>query len=308
MTNVKNTANVQFVHRISKRNFCLLLILLLVILTNNHIAGADSVDSGDEEQQQKDEFIFESSKDSNSNANAEWLEEVDDEASLLDAFGEAAKDFLTKRIIPATDASCNWYWRYLRCESYCFCSLQPTWGDYHLGRSCRKRAISIEENDDEQLCHMPPDNTFTSILKNHVEPFVHKIDMDWKGRMTLIKGGVCDTWLSANEYETKLDTTTGTYLEDTTIYGSLLNHLPSTVGFDDDALPKPLRVLRRVLQCNSGKMDEIPNIGLVDETVARPYPDWSPPSLHKGTGADDDNLLEGDTVPSGFINRLVKNK
>ena len=38
-----------------------------------------------------------------------------DDRTLLDTFGQVAKDFLTKRVIPDTDAECKWEWRYVRC-------------------------------------------------------------------------------------------------------------------------------------------------------------------------------------------------
>ena len=96
-----------------------------------------------------------------------------DERTLLDVFGEAAKEFLTQRVvstqysplhvalsvhclwnviltnfgkqspipkqIPETDAHCKWDWRSVRCEPACECNLEGKWGDYHLGRACRLR-------------------------------------------------------------------------------------------------------------------------------------------------------------------------
>ena len=44
--------------------------------------------------------------------------------------------------IPDTDTECRWDWRSTRCEPHCECKLQAKWGDYHLGRACRKRADS----------------------------------------------------------------------------------------------------------------------------------------------------------------------
>jgi hypothetical protein len=38
-----------------------------------------------------------------------------DDRTLLDTFGQAAKEFLTKKVIPDTDAECKWDWRYVRC-------------------------------------------------------------------------------------------------------------------------------------------------------------------------------------------------
>lgn len=38
-----------------------------------------------------------------------------DDRTLLDTFGQAAKEFLTTKLIPDTDADCKWDWRYVRC-------------------------------------------------------------------------------------------------------------------------------------------------------------------------------------------------
>jgi len=63
----------------------------------------------------------------------------DNEQTLLDLFGERAKELLTQHIIPSTDTRCKWDWKMGRCEPYCECQFLPLWGDYHLGRSCRYR-------------------------------------------------------------------------------------------------------------------------------------------------------------------------
>ena len=68
----------------------------------------------------------------------------DDDRTLLDLFGEAAKDYLTQQVIPPTDANCVWDWRVLRCEPSCSCHLDVQFGDYHLGRACRQRTIDDE--------------------------------------------------------------------------------------------------------------------------------------------------------------------
>ena len=62
-----------------------------------------------------------------------------DERTLLDTFGEAAKQFLTQRVIPETTAECRWDWRFVRCEPFCDCDFTPKLGDYHLGRACRRQ-------------------------------------------------------------------------------------------------------------------------------------------------------------------------
>lgn len=38
-----------------------------------------------------------------------------DDRTLLDTFGQVAKEFLTKRVIPDTDADCKWDWKFVRC-------------------------------------------------------------------------------------------------------------------------------------------------------------------------------------------------
>lgn len=84
----------------------------------------------------------------------------DDDRTLLDVFGQVAKDYLTNKVvsssakttqqiirhssivqIPGTDAMCRWDWRSTRCEPHCECEIQPRWGDYHLGRFCRRRLV-----------------------------------------------------------------------------------------------------------------------------------------------------------------------
>ena len=86
---------------------------------------------------------------------------VDDEATLLDLFGEAAKELLTKHIVPPTDAQCRWDWRHLRCEPHCDCALSPLYGDYSLGRACRVRYEYFEGRD---ACHLPPDTPYVKVF------------------------------------------------------------------------------------------------------------------------------------------------
>jgi hypothetical protein len=62
-----------------------------------------------------------------------------DDRILLDTFGEVAKQFLTQKVIPKTDAECKWDWRYVRCEHFCECEFLSRRSDYHLGRSCCRR-------------------------------------------------------------------------------------------------------------------------------------------------------------------------
>lgn len=76
---------------------------------------------------------------------ADPVEEDFDDRTLLDTFGEVAKEYLTQKVIPETDVACRWDWRFVRCEPFCKCEFQPKRGDYHLGRSCR---IKEKENCD----------------------------------------------------------------------------------------------------------------------------------------------------------------
>jgi hypothetical protein len=63
----------------------------------------------------------------------------DDDRTLLDLFGQVAKEYLTQKLIRETDAECRWDWRSIRCEPASYCSFQFLSGDYHLGRSCRRK-------------------------------------------------------------------------------------------------------------------------------------------------------------------------
>lgn len=72
-----------------------------------------------------------------------------DERTLLDTFGAVAKQYLTQKLIPETDVECRWDWRYVRCEPFCECEFQFRMGDYHLGRSCRRK--EKEDCDPEEF-------------------------------------------------------------------------------------------------------------------------------------------------------------
>jgi hypothetical protein len=74
-----------------------------------------------------------------------------DDRTVLDMFGDLAKEYLTQKIIPETDTECKWDWRVVRCEPVCTCDFQPRLGDYHLGRSCRKRASVADSCDASRI-------------------------------------------------------------------------------------------------------------------------------------------------------------
>jgi hypothetical protein len=73
------------------------------------------------------------------------VEEVEDDRTYLDIFGEFAKEFLTQKLIPTSDSECQWNWRHGRCEPVCLCDFQPKLGDFHLGRACRRRGLDVDE-------------------------------------------------------------------------------------------------------------------------------------------------------------------
>jgi len=84
------------------------------------------------------------------------IEETDYERTYLDIFGEMAKEFLTRKLIPISDADCQWNWRHGRCEPSCTCSFQPKPGDFHLGRACRRRLITQPGDCHEQESILSP--------------------------------------------------------------------------------------------------------------------------------------------------------
>jgi hypothetical protein len=87
-----------------------------------------------------------------------------DDRTLLDTFGEAAKHYLTQKVIPETDAQCRWDWRSVRCEPFCECTFKPKRGDYHLGRSCR---ASHKEGCDP-IDSVPDSNSLQVIIQRMV--------------------------------------------------------------------------------------------------------------------------------------------
>lgn len=88
-----------------------------------------------------------------------------DDRTLLDTFGEAAKQYLTQNVIPPTDPQCKWDWRSVRCEPFCECAFSPKRGDYHLGRSCR---AAVKENCDP-IESVPEANTLQLIIQRMVQ-------------------------------------------------------------------------------------------------------------------------------------------
>jgi hypothetical protein len=120
----------------------------------------------------------------------EYFYSYEEEQTLLDVFGETAKRLLTQHVIPPTTQECKWSWRHVRCEPYCECSLEPAWGDYNLGRSCRWRTFSntavaqaarpqgrsgeddYDDDDGEDFvhtCHLPPDTPYSKSINTIFE-------------------------------------------------------------------------------------------------------------------------------------------
>jgi len=128
-------------------------------------------------------------------------EEEEDDRTLLDLFGERAKTYLTKNLIPDTDEECRWDWRYARCNPNCSCELRFQWGDFHLGRSCRRRAqremTGVCNGDDEVF----PNTLYTKyfaigvqvsrILKNRIRHRSNNISLQVKRRMNTMRAQTC---------------------------------------------------------------------------------------------------------------------
>lgn len=65
------------------------------------------------------------------------------------------------RQIPETDEACQWDWRHARCEPNCECGLEYKFGDFHLGRSCRRRSVSVANNS---TCSEPPTSPYAKLF------------------------------------------------------------------------------------------------------------------------------------------------
>ena len=172
-----------------------------------------------------------------------FLFREDENATYLDIFGEISKDILTNQIIPKTSKECDWNWMHLRCEPFCICSYQPIFGDYHLGRSCRLRSLDVKdatngqgEDKEDHLssdffdsCSEPPSTLTYKIMDNIRRGLI----FSWKkmalsDRVTNVKSQMCDS-LVKDEHE---------------------------VNDGDEPMnpifEKPVRALRRSLQCKEG--------------------------------------------------------
>eukprot|EP01083_Nonionella_stella_P089273 249059_1 len=204
-----------------------------------------------------------------------WVDDAN--ATLLDVFGEVAKDILTNKMIPETEASCDWHWMHLRCEPYCTCSYQPLWGDYHLGRSCRARDVfesnrSDSDNRDDDYryessdasslnsyqehisdCDLPPDTILYKGMNGVGRSFrfVWK-KMNWRRRADNVKYKVCDSFFKIDGMGDPLSTDS-------------IDENSNESGFFE----RPVRALRKSLHCDERYIDEVvepsqsPDIDLV---------------------------------------------
>lgn len=131
-----------------------------------------------------------------SSENPSWVN--DDNATLLDIFGEIAKDVITNQMIPETEASCDWNWMHLRCEPFCTCSYQPLWGDYHLGRSCRAREVDADDSNDGQDflngCNSPPNTIFYNSMKCLRDGIQYiRGRINWRRSIHVARNSVCNS-------------------------------------------------------------------------------------------------------------------
>jgi hypothetical protein len=54
-----------------------------------------------------------------------------------------------------TDPNCDWEWRSLRCEPAYYCSFQYLLGDYHFGRSCRRKPRRLRSKNVTRISTVP---------------------------------------------------------------------------------------------------------------------------------------------------------
>jgi hypothetical protein len=114
-----------------------------------------------------------------------------DERTLLDTFGEVAKEYLTQKVIPDTDVECKWDWRFVRCEPFCECEFVPKRGDYHLGRACRRQ---VKESCDP-VESRPTSNPLQLVIQRTVRwsnKAAHSVAVKAKKGYDKVQANVCD--------------------------------------------------------------------------------------------------------------------
>ena len=154
----------------------------------------------------------------------------------------------------------------MRCEPNCLCSLRPQWGDYHLGRSCRRRIDQIgdnnssssissssnSDNDDyliqhDQECHIPPNTKIVKILnasgrglrimQHVISTKLHGLHFVIQKRVDHVKDDVCTSFLSVGS----------DHHGDGGGVGMGIHHDDEMSG--GDLLEKPVKALRKALEC-----------------------------------------------------------
>jgi hypothetical protein len=114
-----------------------------------------------------------------------------DDRTLLDTFGEVAKEYLTQKVIPDTDVECKWDWRFVRCEPFCECEFVPKRGDYHLGRACRRQ---VKESCDP-VESRPTSNPLQLVIQRIVrgsQEAAHSVAVKAKSGYDKVQANVCD--------------------------------------------------------------------------------------------------------------------
>jgi hypothetical protein len=111
--------------------------------------------------------------------------------------------YLIQPQIPDTDADCLWDWRSLRCEPSCKCSFQFKSGDYHLGRSCRRRSAALDVCEPTVFIQDKPIpkrilslvRQSTDILKENIKGTAHKVVQSTTRQYGQLQEHVClDLW------------------------------------------------------------------------------------------------------------------
>ena len=161
----------------------------LMIRRNRNVKDEDKSDQKQQQQQQDQTTV--------ASEHVIDVEEYDvnDERTLLDTFGEYAKEYLTQKVIPTTDVECKWDWRFVRCEPYCECDYLPKRGDYHIGRSCRRSEDKIATIQDcNPYESIPQENTIQLMIQKIVfqsQSIVEKISKVIKKHYNTIQDKVC---------------------------------------------------------------------------------------------------------------------
>jgi len=169
----------------------------------------------------------------------------EDNRTLLDLFGEAAKEYLTKRVIPDTDEDCRWDWRYARCNPKCSCEFKFQWGDFHLGRSCRLQ----DETTTTKQCNnndVVPDTLYAKwfalgiqvrqTVKKNIQHRSNRIAIQLMERMNTMQVQACRDIppLECNINPLLLGGSAAEAYQRSIPEKIFCKHIPSSCGNDDD--------------------------------------------------------------------------